>query len=82
MNTTDTVLLTILTSLLSIFFILCIVAVASLLKLLSSLKQVVAKADGVIDSVESAADTLKNVGGKLSLLRLVKNIFEITQRKK
>lgn len=82
MNTTDTVLLIILTSLLSIFFILCIAALVVVLKLLTNVKQVVAKADGVIDSVESAADIFKNVGGKLSLLSLVKNIFEMTQRKK
>ena len=82
MNTTDTVLLIILTSLLSNFFILCISVVVVVLKLLSSVKQVVAKADSVIDSVESAADTFKNVGGKVSIFRLVKNIFDMTQRKK
>ncbi len=82
MSTTDTVLLIILTSLLSIFFILCITAVIVALKLLASIKQAVVKAETVIDSVESAADTFKNVGGKLSLLNLVKNIFDITQRKK
>ena len=82
MNTTDTVLLIILTSLLSVFFILCITVVVVVLKLLSSIKQVVAKADSVIDSVETAADTFKNVGGKVSIFKLVKNIFDMTQRKK
>ncbi len=82
MNTTDTVLLIILTSLLSIFFILCITVVIVVLKLMSSIKQVVNKAENVIDSVESAAGTFKNVSGKLSVLTLVKNIFDMTQRKK
>lgn len=82
MNTTDTTLLIVLTSLLSIFFILCIAVVVVVLRLLASIKQVVAKADNVIDSVESAADTFKNVGGKLSILTLLKNVFEMTNHKR
>ncbi len=82
MNNTDHVLLIVLTSLLSFFFILCIAAVVVLIKLLSSIRKAVAKADSVIDSVESAADAFKNVGGKLSLLTLIKNVFDMTHRKK
>lgn len=53
-----------------------------ILKLVSSVKQVVAKAENAIDSVESAADIFKNVGGKVSIFKLVKNIIDLTQRKK
>lgn len=82
MTTTESVLLIIVTTLLSIFIVLCIAVVVVILKLVSSVKQVVARADSVVDSVESAADVFKNVGGKVSLLKLIKNIYDVTQRKK
>ena len=82
MSTTDTVLLIVLTSLLSIFIIVCISVGVVLLKLVSSVKAVVVKAENVIDSVESAAEVFKNVGGKASMFKLIKNIYDMTQRKK
>lgn len=80
MSTTDTVLLIILTSLLSLFFILCIALVIGLIKLLSSVKRVVGKAEDVIDSVESAAEVLKDTQGRLAFFKLVRNIVKIVQR--
>ena len=82
MSTTETVLLIVVTSLLSLFIVLCIAVTVVILKLVSSVKQVVAKAENAIDSVESAADIFKNVGGKVSIFKLVKNIIDLTQRKK
>ena len=80
MTTTDTVLIIILTSLLSIFFILCIALVAGLLKLLSSVRRVVDKAEDVVDSVESAAEVLKDTQGRLAFFKLIKNIVKLAQR--
>jgi uncharacterized protein YoxC len=80
MTTTDTVLLIILTSLLSLFFILCIALVIGLIKLLSSVRRVVAKAEDVVDSVESAAEVLKETQGRLAFFKLVRNIIKIVQR--
>ena len=80
MTTTDTVLLIILTSLLSIFFLLCIAALVMVLKLLSSVRQVVAKADDVVDSVEAAADAFKDVQGRMAFFKLVRNIMKLVQR--
>lgn len=77
MTTTDEVLVIILTALLSIFFILCIAAVIIAIKLLNSVREVVAKADDVIDSVESAAEVFKNTQGKLAIFKLVNNIFKM-----
>jgi hypothetical protein len=82
MSTTDTVLLIIVTALLSIFIIMCIAITIVVLKLISNVKQIVVKAETAIDSVESAADIFKNVGGKVSVLRLMKNIIDMTQHKK
>lgn len=80
MTTTDTVLLIILTSLLSLFFILCIALVIVLLKLLASVKRVVAKAEDVVDSVESAAEVFKDTQGRLAFFKLVRNIMKLVQR--
>jgi hypothetical protein len=82
MSTTETVLLIIVTSLLSLFIIMCIAVAVAIFKLVSSARQVVAKAETAIDSVESAADIFKNVGGKVSVFKLIKNIVDLTQRKK
>jgi uncharacterized protein YoxC len=80
MTTTDTVLLIILSSLLSLFFVLCIALVIVLLKLLASVKRVVNKAEDVVDSVESAAEVLKDTQGRLAFFKLVRNIIKIAKR--
>lgn len=82
MTTTDQVLLIILTSLLSLFFILWIAVVVMILKLLGNVKRVVAKAEDVIDSVESAAEVLKDTQGRLAFFKLVRNIFKMVNRRR
>lgn len=79
MTTTDTVLVIILTTLLSIFFILCIALVIVALKLLASVKRVVLKAEGVVDSVESAAEVFKETQGRLAMFKLIRNIIKLAQ---
>ena len=51
MNTTDQVLVIILTVLLSIFIIICTVAVVGLIKLINATREVVTKAEEVVDTV-------------------------------
>jgi hypothetical protein len=82
MSTLDTTLVIILTSLLSLFFILLIAAVVILLKLLGAVRRAVQKAESVIDSVEAATDVIKNASGPLALIKVIKNIVDIAQRKK
>jgi hypothetical protein len=80
MTTTDTVMLIILTSLLSLFTLLGIVLLIAALKLVGSVKKVVAKADSVVDSVESAAEVIKDTQGRLAVFKLVRNIIKLVQR--
>ena len=82
MTTTDTVLLIILTALLSLFIIVCITAVVVAVKLLNAARRVAIKAEQVVDSVEAAAETFKDVGGRLALIKLVKNIVNMGRRGK
>ena len=81
LTSTDSTLLIVLTILLCAFFLLSVVAIFFLVRILASINRVVTKAESVVDSVEAAADVLKNVGGKLSLIKLVKNVLDLAQRK-
>lgn len=80
MTTTDTTLLIVLTVLLSIFFLLCIALVIVLLKLATGVRRVVAKAEDVVDSVESAAEVLRDTQGRMAFFKLVRNIVKLAKR--
>ena len=82
MTTTDQVLIIILSVLLSVFFALCIAVMIVVLKLLGSVRQVVAKAEEVVDNVETAAEVLKDTTGRLAFFKLIRNIMKIIQGKK
>lgn len=81
MTTTDTVLVIILTALLSLFFILCIAAMVIAIKILSSVKRVVEKTGEVVDSVESAAEVLRDTQGRMAFFKLVRNVIKLAQRR-
>lgn len=81
MTTTETVLAIILTGLLSLFFALCIAAMIVVLKLLASVRRVVAKAENVVDSVESAAEVLRDTQGRLAFFKLVRNIIKLVKKR-
>ncbi len=82
MSTTDEVLVIILITLLSVFFLLCIIAMTVIIKLINSLREIVAKADDVIDSVESAAETFKNTQGKMAIFKLINNVVKMSTKGK
>lgn len=82
MTTTDQVLIIILCVLLSVFFLLCIAVMAGVLKLIKSLQEMVAKAEEVVDSVESAAEVLKDTSGRLAFFKLIRNIMKMVQGRK
>ncbi len=79
MTTTDTVLLIILTSLLSLLFILCIAVGVGILRLVGDVRRVVAKAEDVVDSVESVADVFKDTKGRMAFFKLVRNIVKLAK---
>lgn len=80
MDTTNQVLLIVVTVLLSIFIIVCIAVTVGLLKLISSLRALVDKAEGVVDSVESAAEVFKDTSGKLALFKVIRNIIKMVNK--
>ncbi len=80
MTTTDNVLLIVLTSLLSILILIGIMIAISAFNLIISVRRVVAKAETVVDSVESAAEVLSDAKGRLALFKLIRNIVRITKK--
>lgn len=82
MSTTDQVLIIILCVLLSIFFTLCIAVMVGILGLIKALREMVAKAEEVVENVESAAEVLRDTSGRLAFFKLVRNIMKMIQGKK
>jgi hypothetical protein len=82
MDTSTEILLTVLTVLLSIFFIIMIAVAVGIFKLVSMVKRVVVKAESVVDSVESAAEVLKDTSGRMAFFKLIRNIMKIVKDKK
>jgi hypothetical protein len=80
MTTTDQVLIIILSVLLIIFFSLLIAVTVGLLKIVSMVKQVVAKAELVVDNVESATEVIRDASGPMAAIRVLRNIIKMTNR--
>jgi len=82
MTTTETVLVVILVILLSMFFLLCVVAMVYVVRVLKTVNRVADRAEEVVNSVEAAAEVLKDASGKLAFAKILKNVVDLTQRKK
>jgi biopolymer transport protein ExbB/TolQ len=80
-STTDTILLIIVSALLSILLLSTIFLVVMAVKLISSIKRVTAKAEELVDTVESAADVLKDTKGRLAFFKLIRNIIKLVQKR-
>lgn len=82
MNTTESVLLIILSVFLALFLSLAIAVTILTIKLVKSVRGIVLKAETIVDSVETAADVVKNASGPLATLKVIKNIIDLVQHKK
>ena len=71
MNTAFNVLVITLSCLLGIFLILSIIAMSLTLKLVTSLRNIVAKGEHLVDSAEELGETLRRNAGAVGILRLV-----------
>ncbi len=82
LSTTDSTVLLVIAILIGIFFLVSTIAVIFVVRILASLNRVLDKAESVVSSVEAAAEVLKDASGKTAILKLIKNIFDLTQHKK
>jgi len=71
MNTTFDILVIVLSVLLALFLILSIIAISLVLKLLSSLRQIVAKGEQLVDSAEQLGETLRANAGAVGIVRML-----------
>lgn len=77
MEHAQSILVIIVSSLLSLSLLLAIVVLVMVIRLVSTVKRVVAKTEQVIESAEAATEVLKNAGGPLALLKVIRNIMKM-----
>lgn len=83
MNTAEQIILIILAGALAIFLVMAIYLMVQILRLVKVINQTAEKAQEFIDSAETAAETIKNAAGQLSLLKFVHSVVDmVTKRKK
>jgi Na+-transporting NADH:ubiquinone oxidoreductase subunit NqrC len=80
MTTTEHILLIILTISLVIFVLVVTTAIVLFIKLLKAIRQLVDKAERVLESAETAAVLFKNASGPLAIFKLIRNISDIAKR--
>ena len=82
MSTTFDILVIILSSLLAIFLVLSIIATVLVLKLISSLRQIVAKGEHLVDNAEAIGETLRRNAGAVSIVRVLMQFIGSNKRRK
>jgi hypothetical protein len=81
MSTLDNVLLIVLTSFLSILMIVGIALVIIMIRVALAIKKVALRAEEVVESVEEAADVLRDTQGRLAVFKLVRNIIKLMNKR-
>lgn len=81
-NNAESILIIILSCTLVIFLTVGIVVGVLTAKLISSARELVKKAEHFVDSAESAAAAIKNVGGPLAAFKLIRNVMEMFNKKR
>jgi hypothetical protein len=82
MSSVDHTLLVILVVLMSVFFTLLITLTIFSLQLTASLKRIVLRAEEVADSVEVAAEALRDTTTKMSFIKLLNSIINMNKKAK
>ena len=80
MNTAAEVLLIIVSAVLAIFLLVFIAALIYVIKILKSVKRITLRAENAADSMEAAAATFERAASPLTVLKVIGNIIEQTNR--
>ena len=81
MNNAETILVIFLSTALAVFLTLAIIAVVHLIRLIKVLQVIAVKAEGFVESAESAADMVKSAVGQLSVMKFVGSIVDLVRHK-
>jgi hypothetical protein len=71
------ILVIIVSATLTLFLLVAIFVLVVIAKLISAAKRTLAKAEQVIDSAEAATDIIKNAGGPLAAIKIIRNIMKM-----
>lgn len=82
MTTAEQILVAVLATALALFLILAIVIAVQVIRLVKTLQIIAEKAEGFINSAESAADMVKSAVGQLSVLRFVHSVVDTVMKHK
>ncbi|HSX30024.1 MAG TPA: hypothetical protein VLE73_05700 [Candidatus Saccharimonadales bacterium] len=82
MNTAEQIILIILAGALAFFLVLAIYLMIQLVRLVKVVNELAAKAQHLIDSAETAAETVKNAAGQVSILKFVHSVVEMVGKRK
>jgi hypothetical protein len=80
MEQAQTILVIIVSSLLSLALLLGIIVLVMAIRLAKTVRRVVEKAEQVIQSAEAATEVLKNAGGPLAMLKIIRNIMKLADK--
>lgn len=83
MTTIEQVILSLLAFALAVFLILSIIIAIQVIRLLKIVSTIADKAGQTVDTVEEMiSEIFRNVGGPLALVRVIRNIIRIVNKKR
>ena len=82
MNTAEQIILLILAGALTVFLALAIYVIIQIIRLVKVINETAQKAQHLIDSAETAAETVKNAAGQLSILKFVHSVMDMVNKRK
>jgi hypothetical protein len=74
------ILVIVISSLLGLVLLVSLVVLVLVIRLVKTVRRVVGKAEQFIESAEAATDVLKNAGGPLAVLKIVRNIMKMADK--
>ena len=82
MNTAEQILLLILSGALAVFLVLGIFLIVQIVRLVKVVNELAVHAQELINSAETAAETVKNAVGQLSVLKFVHSVISMVNKHK
>lgn len=80
MHNAESMLVIIVSAVLAVFLVVAIVVLVLVARLVAAAKRAIGKAEHVMDSAEAATEIIKNAGGPLAILKIVRNVMRMTQK--
>lgn len=76
MDTASEVLLIIVSSVLSVFLIVLIITLGYFISILKQVKRITERAENMADTMESAAENIKNASSRVAVFKMIAKLVE------